>query len=76
MQMPEVLFAPSIPPPVRHPTIFATFDALQPGQHFQLVNDHDPVPLFYQFQVERKGIFGWEKVEDGPKTWRINISRL
>ena len=39
-------------PRERHPLIFRTFDALAPGQGFVLVNDHDPKPLYYQFQAE------------------------
>ena len=44
-----------IPPREKHPAIFATFDALSPGESFILVNDHDPFPLRYQFQAERAG---------------------
>ena len=64
-----------IPPPQRHPTIFQTFDGLTLGQSFILINDHDPKPLYYQFLHEREGQFGWEYQEEGPETWRIQISR-
>ena len=43
----------------KHPTIFSTFDSLKNGETFQLINDHDPVPLFYQFEAERKDQFVW-----------------
>ncbi|MFO1253200.1 MAG: DUF2249 domain-containing protein, partial [Inhella sp.] len=33
-------------PAQRHPLIFAAFDGLAVGDAFELVNDHDPVPLF------------------------------
>lgn len=59
----------------KHPTIFATFDALKNGEGFQLVNDHDPMPLYYQFNAERPDLFGWEYVEKGPEVWRVNISK-
>ena len=39
-----------IPPREKHPAIFQTFAALQPGESFVLVNDHDPRPLRYQFE--------------------------
>lgn len=65
----------SIPPAKRHPMIFEWFDKLQPGEGFVLVNDHDPKPLYYQFQAERTGTFGWEYLETGPDTWRVRISR-
>jgi uncharacterized protein (DUF2249 family) len=64
-----------IPPPQRHPKIFQTFDGLTSGQSFILINDHDPKPLYYQFIHEREGQFGWEYQEEGPETWRVQISR-
>lgn len=62
-------------PRIRHPKIFETFDALQPGHAFVLVNDHDPKPLHYQFQAERPGAFGWRYLEEGPEVWRVEISK-
>ena len=43
-----------LPPPERHPTIHAAFDALDSGESLELVNDHDPKPLFYELQAERE----------------------
>jgi uncharacterized protein (DUF2249 family)/hemerythrin-like domain-containing protein len=65
-----------IPPRERHPLIFQTFEALQAGELFQLVNDHDPKPLFYQFKAEREGQFSWEYLEQGPSVWRVYIGRV
>jgi len=56
--------------------IFGTFESLAPGDSFELVNDHDPKPLFYQFQAERTGQFEWEYLEQGPQTWRVKISKV
>ena len=64
-----------IPPREKHSTIFATFEALKPNEGFQLINDHDPMPLYYQFQAEKKGQFNWEYVEKGPQVWKVNISK-
>lgn len=72
---PSVLDVRVIPPREKHPAIFATFEALEPGQSFVLVNDHDPLPLHYQFQYERPGKFSWEYLEQGPVVWRVEISR-
>lgn len=41
----------------------------------ELVNDHDPKPLYYQFQVEMPGAFTWEYLEQGPHDWRVAITR-
>ncbi|APD08619.1 MULTISPECIES: DUF2249 domain-containing protein [Thermus] len=65
----------TIPPRERHPRIFGVFDSLKPGQSFVLVNDHDPRPLYYQFQAERPGAFAWEYLEAGPEVWRVRITR-
>lgn len=65
-----------IRPPQRHPAVFAEFDALNSGEAFILVNDHDPRPLWYQFQAERPDIFDWEYLEQGPTEWRVRISRV
>lgn len=64
-----------IPPPQRHPLIFRTFESLQPGEFFILVNDHDPKPLYYQFAFEREGQFTWEYLEEGPEVWRVRIGK-
>jgi uncharacterized protein (DUF2249 family) len=64
-----------IPPRERHPLIFATFDGLQPGETMELINDHAPTPLYYQFLHERTGQFEWEYVEEGPEVWRARITR-
>ena len=65
----------SIPPSQRHPLIFSTFDALDTGAAFEIVNDHDPVPLYMQFERSRLGQFDWRYVVAGPDQWQIRISR-
>jgi uncharacterized protein (DUF2249 family) len=64
-----------IPPRDKHATIFRTFDGLAAGEHFVLVNDHNPKPLFYEFQAERAGAFSWTPLEEGPDVWRIAIGK-
>ena len=64
-----------IPPRDKHPTIFDTFDSLNPGEGFILINDHEPRPLYYQFMAERPGQFAWSYLEQGPEVWRVNIQK-
>jgi uncharacterized protein (DUF2249 family) len=64
-----------IPPRERHPLIFGTFDQLAPGDGLLLINDHDPKPLFYQFQAESRGEFTWDYLEQGPEVWRVRIGK-
>ena len=63
------------PPARRHQLIFEAYAALEPGAAFVLVNDHDPKPLYYQFEAEHAGKFTWEYLEQGPQTWRVEIGR-
>jgi uncharacterized protein (DUF2249 family) len=65
----------NIAPRDRHPLIFSTFRALQAGQTMELVNDHDPRPVYYQFQNDAPGSFEWEYLAQGPETWRVAITR-
>jgi len=41
-----------VPPPERHPKIHDAFRALDSGDALTIVNDHEPKPLFYEFQAE------------------------
>ena len=66
----------TIPPRERHPLLFRTFDDLAAGESFELVNDHDPKPLYYQFTAERPGQLDWEYLEEGPDVWRVRIGRV
>ena len=65
----------TIAPRDRHPLIFSTFGKLARGQALELVNDHDPKPLYYQFSAEMPGQFAWQYLEQGPDTWRVAITR-
>lgn len=62
-------------PAERHRLIFKTWDELEPGKSFVLVNDHDPKPLYYQFDAEHPGQFAWDYLESGPETWRVRIAK-
>ena len=64
-----------IAPRIRHPLIFSTFDELKSGDSFVLVNDHDPKPLYYQFEAERHDQFRWEYLVTGPEEWQVRITR-
>jgi uncharacterized protein (DUF2249 family) len=51
--MPETtLDLRDVPPAKRHPKIHDAFADLESGQTLRIVNDHEPKPLFYEFQAE------------------------
>ena len=65
-----------IPCRVKHAQIFQRWADLAVGSHFVLVNDHDPVPLYYQFEALFPGAFAWEYLVDGPTEFHVKITRL
>lgn len=71
----QILDVRALAPAHRHTTIFATYGELSPGDGFVLVNDHDPKPLYYQFDAEHNGDFTWDYLEQGPEVWRVRIGR-
>lgn len=75
MADPQQLDVRDLPPAQRHMLIFDVCAKLAVGDAVILVNDHDPKPLYYQFEAEHPGRFGWEYVESGPRVWRVRITR-
>lgn len=65
----------TIPVFERHPRIFDTWEKLEAGDTLQIINDHDPKPLHYQFEGEYKDSYSWEYVAKGPD-WVVNIKKL
>ena len=64
-----------IAPRERHPLIFSTFHGLARAETMEIVNDHDPRPLYYQMQAEQPGEFSWDYLENGPYVWRVRITK-
>ena len=71
----RILDVRTLVPAERHQRIFATYEGLAAGGTFELVNDHDPKPLYYQFDAEHHGDFSWRYLEQGPAVWRVEIGR-
>ncbi|MBU6460834.1 MAG: DUF2249 domain-containing protein [Proteobacteria bacterium] len=71
-----ILDVRSLIPMDRHRIIFETYQKLSPGSGFILVNDHDPKPLYYQFDAEHKNQFTWDYLEQGPRIWQVRIGRV
>ena len=71
----NILDVRTLVPAHRHTTILGAYGDLAPGDGFVLVNDHDPKPLYYQFDAEHNGDFTWDYLEQGPEVWRVRIGR-
>lgn len=70
-----VLNVTILSPQEKHATIFRHFDALNEGEAFLILNNHNPKPLYYQLVGERGNVFTWEYLEEGPEWWRIKITK-
>lgn len=67
--------ATEYPPLIKHKTIFETYNSLLSGEAMLLVNDHDPVPLRFQFEALHPNEFTWEYIEEGPTTFQVVIGK-
>ena len=83
LTQPENLISPDkvmdvrpIPCSIKHGLIIRTWLQLPVGDHFILLNDHDPVPLYYQFSAQWPGTFTWEHLVKGPREVRVKITKL
>ena len=72
----ETLDLRVMPPVERHQKIFEIWNRLNSGETLKIINDHDPKPLYYQFETEHKGSFVWNYEQDGPVDWIVTIKKV
>src|SRR5215211_4446851 len=72
----KVMDVRPIPCSIKHGLIIQTWLALPVGDHFILLNDHDPVPLYYQFAAQWPAAFTWEHLVKGPDEFRVKITKI
>jgi len=65
-----------IPCSIKHGLIIKQWLELPVGDHFILLNDHDPVPLYYQFAAQWPDTFTWQHLVKGPEEFRVKITKL
>jgi uncharacterized protein (DUF2249 family) len=65
-----------IPCSIKHGLIIRTWLELPVGGHFILLNDHDPIPLYYQFSAQWPEAFSWEHLVKSPEEVRVKITKL
>ena len=75
MNTPTYDFRP-LAPAERHQLAFQCFDALAPGEAFELLNDHEPRGLLMQFGARHPDSFSWRVIQAEPGAWRIRIARV
>ena len=61
------------PPTERHEMFYRAFADIHTGEAFEFINDHDPLPLYYQMEAESKEPFTWEYIAKGPEEWKVRV---
>ncbi|WP_049928748.1 DUF2249 domain-containing protein [Halopiger goleimassiliensis] len=75
LEITEELDVRDLPPAQRHEKIFDAYADLTGGEGFVLVNDHDPKPLYHQFDAEAGPEFRWEYRTQEPGEFRVLIGK-
>ena len=70
-----VVVCHALPPAERLPAVVRTFDALAPGEAFELRSDHAPKAALGHLQKERPALFEWSPLQEGPELWRTRVAR-
>ncbi len=72
---PAALDIRPLSPSRKSATVLATFDRLEAGESFVLVDDRDPSGLRSRIEDERPGQGQWIYLQKGPHVWHIRIRR-
>ena len=72
----KILDLRNMPPFERHSKIFEMWNSLKAGETLKIINDHEPKPLYYQFEAEHKGQFEWNYEKQGPEDWIFTIKKV
>lgn len=59
----------------RHEKLLKLFKELPVGESFVFINDHDPIPLYYEFRSIYGDVVGWEYLNRGGREWKVKVSR-
>jgi uncharacterized protein (DUF2249 family) len=72
----ETLDVRVLVPIERHKKLLKMFRDLPVGESFIFINDHDPMPLFYEFRSAHGDVVGWDYLQRGGTDWRVQVTRL
>ncbi|MBS1777194.1 MAG: DUF2249 domain-containing protein [Bacteroidetes bacterium] len=59
----------------RHEKLIQLFKELPVHESFIFINDHDPLPLFYEFRSIYGDVVGWEYLNRGGREWKVKVTR-
>ncbi len=59
----------------RHKLLLQMFKDLPVAGSFVFINDHDPIPLYYEFKSIYGDVVGWEYLNRGGREWKVKVTR-
>lgn len=59
----------------RHKKLIQLFRELPVNENFIFINDHDPIPLYYEFRSIYGDVVGWEYLHRGGREWKVRVTR-
>ncbi|HRE24290.1 MAG TPA: DUF2249 domain-containing protein, partial [Bacteroidia bacterium] len=59
----------------RHKKLIQLFKELPVGESFIFINDHDPIPLYYEFRSIYGDVVGWDYLNKGGREWKVKVTR-
>jgi uncharacterized protein (DUF2249 family) len=59
----------------RHELLLDMFGKLPVNDTFTFINDHDPIPLYYEFCSIHGDVVGWEYLNKGGREWKVRVTR-
>lgn len=59
----------------RHEKLVKLFGDIKAGGSFIFINDHDPIPLYYEFKSIYGDVVGWEYLNRGGREWKVKVTR-
>jgi len=60
----------------RHALVIEKFRELKEGDTFNIINDHDPLPLYFQMNMFFPGKVSWFYVHSEGDHWEVNVGRI
>lgn len=59
----------------RHELLLKLFKELPVKSDFTFINDHDPIPLYYEFRSIYGDVVGWEYLNRGGREWKVKVTK-
>lgn len=75
MSLPDEIDVRTLIPIQRHTKLLKIFKELPPHESFVFINDHDPLPLYYEFRSIHGDVVGWEYLNKGGREWKVKVTR-